>query len=114
MQVNGSVGQQQIVYRGYLDCVRSMARTEGLTAFYRGFTVSCIKTAPSAALQASTEPPAQTWTPCMAWNKCRDCCEGLHCRVHQRRARCSMLASLLGRLFDSLLKHFCGVCIALG
>ena len=60
MQVNGSVGQQQLVYRGYLDCVRSMARTEGLTAFYRGFTVSCIKTAPSAALQASTEPPAQS------------------------------------------------------
>ncbi|CAK0738628.1 hypothetical protein CVIRNUC_001070 [Coccomyxa viridis] len=54
MQVNGSVGQQQIAYRGYLDCVRSMARTEGLTAFYRGFTVSCIKTAPSAALQFLT------------------------------------------------------------
>ena len=52
MQVNGSLGQQQIAYRGYLDCVRSMAQTEGLRSFYRGFTVSCIKTAPSAAVQA--------------------------------------------------------------
>ncbi len=53
MQLNGSVGQQQIIYTGYLDCVRSMAQTEGLRSFYRGFTVSCIKTAPSAAIQAS-------------------------------------------------------------
>ena len=72
MQVNGSVGQQQIAYRGYLDCVRSMARTEGLAAFYRGFTVSCIKTAPSAALQASIEPPAQTWSTCMSYYNATD------------------------------------------
>ena len=53
MQLNGSSGQQHIMYKGYLDCVRSMARTEGLRSFYRGFTVSCIRTAPSAAVQAS-------------------------------------------------------------
>ncbi len=53
MQLNGSIGQQQIMYKGYLDCVRSMAQTEGLQSFYRGFTVSCIRTAPSAAVQAS-------------------------------------------------------------
>ena len=77
MQVNGSVGQQQIAYRGYLDCVRSMARNEGLTAFYRGFTVSCSKTAPSAALQASTEPSAQTGSPAcpetLPWTSMKGC-----------------------------------------
>ena len=53
MQLNGSIGQQQTVYKGYLDCVRSMAQAEGLRSFYRGFTVSCLRTAPSAAVQAS-------------------------------------------------------------
>ena len=53
MQLNGSIGQQRILYKGYLDCVRTMAQTEGLRGFYRGFTVSCIRTAPSAAVQAS-------------------------------------------------------------
>lgn len=57
MQVNGSLGQQKLVYKGYLDCVRTMAATEGLGAFYRGFTVSCIKTAPSAAIQARPPGP---------------------------------------------------------
>ena len=56
MQLNGSIGQQQIMYKGYLDCVRSMAQTEGLQSFYRGFTVSCVRTAPSAAVQASASP----------------------------------------------------------
>ena len=56
MQLNGSIGQQRIVYKGYLDCVRSMAQSEGLRGFYRGFTVSCIRTAPSAAVQASKPP----------------------------------------------------------
>ena len=98
MQVSGSVGQQQIAYRGYLDCVRSMARNEGLTAFYRGFTVSCIKTAPSAALQASTEPSARTWITCMSWNNAMDIREGLHCQVHQRTTHCSNASKPCGAI----------------
>ena len=50
IQLSGSVGQR-ISYRGYWDCVRRMAREEGLLSFYRGLGVNCLKIAPAAALQ---------------------------------------------------------------
>jgi hypothetical protein len=50
VQLSGSVGQR-IAYRGYWDCVRRMARNEGLLSFYRGLGVNCLKVAPAAAIQ---------------------------------------------------------------
>lgn len=50
MQLSGSTGQV-VQYRGYWDCIRQMARNEGLASFYRGLGVNCLKTAPAAAIQ---------------------------------------------------------------
>lgn len=49
MQLNGAPGQL-IKYTSYGECVRSMAAHEGLTSFYRGIGVACIKTVPAAAM----------------------------------------------------------------
>ncbi len=38
-------------YAGAVDCLRTMWRTEGLRALYRGCAVSCLRTAPGAAVQ---------------------------------------------------------------
>lgn len=34
-----------------LDCVRQMMRTEGISSFYRGCLVNCLRTTPGMALQ---------------------------------------------------------------
>ncbi|GFH11643.1 uncharacterized protein HaLaN_07175 [Haematococcus lacustris] len=51
MQMNGAQGTS-VRYRGALDCVRTIIRTEGgVTALYRGVGVGCLKTFPGAAMQ---------------------------------------------------------------
>ena len=50
VQLSGS-GGQRVAYGGYWDCVRRMARDEGLLSFYRGLGVNCLKVAPAAAIQ---------------------------------------------------------------
>jgi hypothetical protein len=57
MQLSGSLGQS-VAYRGYWDCMRQMAHKDGVRSFYRGFTVSCVKTAPAAAIQVSCLRPS--------------------------------------------------------
>ena len=53
MQVSGSLSHS-IRYKGYWDCVRSMARKEGLTAFYKGAGVNALRIIPAAAVQFTT------------------------------------------------------------
>ena len=53
LQVNGSP-RHSVSYKGYWDCIRSMSRREGLTAFYRGAGVNALRIIPAAAVQFTT------------------------------------------------------------
>ncbi|KAL3140504.1 hypothetical protein ABBQ32_005089 [Trebouxia sp. C0010 RCD-2024] len=53
MQVSGSP-RHSVSYKGYWDCIRSMSRREGLTAFYRGAGVNALRIIPAAAVQFTT------------------------------------------------------------
>ena len=53
LQVSGSP-KHSIHYKGYWDCIRSMSRREGFTAFYRGAGVNALRIIPAAAVQFTT------------------------------------------------------------
>ncbi|KAK9816922.1 hypothetical protein WJX72_007114 [[Myrmecia] bisecta] len=55
MQLTGSrgvaAGIQYYHLTGYRDCLVRMARLEGVSSFYRGLGINCLKTVPGAAIQ---------------------------------------------------------------
>lgn len=53
MQMNGALGADKL-YRGTLDCLGKMARTEGLKSFYLGFWPHVLHTIAVASLQFSS------------------------------------------------------------
>lgn len=50
IQVNGALGQEKL-YNGSWDCIKKIAKTEGVGAFYAGIIPNLIKFVPAAAIQ---------------------------------------------------------------
>ena len=50
LQLQGSRGSKTN-YCGFLDCIRQTYKSEGITRFYRGFTINIVRMVPNAAVQ---------------------------------------------------------------